>query len=511
MQHSGITQSFWMATSARPQFAPLTTNLTTDVVIVGGGIAGLTTAYLLSRAGRSVVVLESGPIASGETERTTAHLANAMDDRFVELERIHGLRGAQLAAESHGAAINRIEEIVRTENIQCGFQRLDAYLFAPPGAAHPLLEAELAAARRAGLADASLVAAAPLPHFNTGVAIRFRNQAQFNPLLYLSALSEAILRQDGRIFELTHVTSAEGGDRARVRTASGNTVSAQSLVIATNSPINDRIVLHTKQAAYRTYAIAASLAGKGVPKALYWDTADPYHYVRLSEDTAGNETLIAGGEDHRTGQGVDAVERYARLEKWTRERFPIGNVTFRWSGQVLEPVDCLGFIGRNPMDHDNVYVVTGDSGQGMTHGTLAGMILTDLISGRSNRWAALYDPARKSGGKDVTEFVKDGMNITLQYAKWLTPGEVPDETAISPGNGAILRRGASKIAVYRDEHGNFHECSAVCPHLSGIVSWNPAEKSWDCPVHGSRFDAFGKLINGPAKSDLQPLQLAAHK
>lgn len=511
MQHSGITQSFWMATSARPQFAPLTTDITTDVVIVGAGIAGLTTAYLLTRAGHSVVVLESGPIASGETERTTAHLANAMDDRFVELERIHGLRGAQLAAESHGAAIDRIEEIVATENIECGFQRLDAYLFAPPGSSPHLLEAELAAARRAGLTDATVVATAPLPDFNTGLAIRFRNQAQFNPLLYLSALSEAILRQGGRVFELTHVVSAEGGDKARVRTASGHTVIAQSLVIATNSPINDRIVLHTKQAAYRTYAIAASLPGRGVPKALYWDTADPYHYVRLSDDHDGNEMLIVGGEDHRTGQADDAATRYMRLERWTRERFPIGDVIYHWSGQVLEPVDCLAFIGRNPMDHDNVFVVTGDSGQGMTHGTLAGMILTDLISGRTNRWASLYDPARKSGGKDVSEFVKDGVNITLQYAKWLTPGEVPDETSISPGNGAILRRGASKVAVYRDDQGNLHECSAVCPHLGGIVSWNPAEKSWDCPVHGSRFDSFGKVINGPAKSDLQPAHVAATK
>ncbi len=247
-----------------------------------------------------------------------------------------------------------------------------------------------------------------------------------------------------------------------------------------------------------------------MPAALYWDTADPYHYIRITEDADANfDLLIVGGEDHRTGQMDDAGLRYQRLEQWTRERFPPGEVTFRWSGQVQEPIDCLGFIGHNPMDRENVYIATGDSGQGMTHGTLAGLIITDLIIGRESPWARLYDPARISGVRDLGEFMKDGMTMALQYAKWLTPGDAETETAVPRGSGAVIRQGANKIAVYCDEEGHLHECSAVCPHLGGIVSWNEGEKSWDCPVHGSRFDCFGKVVNGPAKEDLEPIHVEA--
>lgn len=511
MDHSGTSRSVWMETAERPDYAPLDHNGEIDVIVVGAGIAGLTTAYLLGRGGRSTIVLDAGPVASGESERTTAHLANAMDDRFTELERLHGLHGMQFAAESHGAAIDQIAAIVRDEQIECGFERLDGYLFAPPGGLRDALEDELAAAHRAGLTEAALVRRAPLRGFNTGPALRFPDQAQFHPLRYLAGLARAIVRDGGMIHAHSQVVEIEGGHRARVRTAAGYALFGKAVVIATNSPINDRVVLHTKQMPYRTYVIGARVPRGEVPRALYWDTADPYHYVRLADDGNGGEILVIGGEDHRTGQDDDPAARYSRLERWARERFPIEDVTYRWSGQVMEPVDGLGFIGRNPGGQDNVYVATGDSGQGMTHGTLAGIILTDLIAGRPNRWAELYDPARKSGARDPIEFVRDGANIARQYARWLTAGDVEDAAQIPAGCGAILRRGGGKIAAYRDEAGELHECSAVCPHLGGIVSWNDAEKSWDCPVHGSRFDALGKVVNGPAKSDLAPVRVPAKR
>lgn len=511
MEHSGSTQTVWMATATRPDFPPLGENATADVVIVGAGMAGLSTAYLLGRAGKSVIVLDSGPIVSGETERTTAHLASAMDDRFVQLEKLHGADGARLAAESHAGAIALIERIAREEGIDCGFERVDAYLFTPDGRDTALLEEELAAARRAGLTEALLVASAPLPGFNTGPAIRFPNQAQFHPLRYLAGLAEVIVRNGGRLHAHTHVNELEGGENAQVRTASGHTVHAGSVVVATNSPINDRVVIHTKQSPYRTYAVGFRVPRGVVPKALYWDTADPYHYVRLTEGSADDhELVIVGGEDHRTGQANDAEVRYQRLERWTRERFPTeGEAVFRWSGQVLEPVDSLGFIGRNPLDRDNVYIATGDSGQGMTHGTLAGIIITDLIVGRKNPWAQLYEPARASGVRDLAEFVKDGANMALQYAKWLTPGDTSDETSVPRGCGAVIRQGAGKVAVYCDDEGHIHECSAVCTHLGAIVSWNQGEKTWDCPAHGSRFDAFGRVVNGPATANLEPMHAAS--
>ncbi len=510
MEHSGITQSVWQATAARPDFSPLTQDTSADVVIVGAGIAGLTTAYLLCREGKSVAVVDSGPILSGETERTTAHLANAMDDRFVELERMHGVDGARLAAESHGAAIDRIERIIREEGIECDFKRVDGYLFTPDRDPSGLLEEEKAAAQRAGLSDVELVASAPLPGFNTGPALRFPNQAQFHPLRYLAALAKAITRDGGKIYAHTHIVETKGGDDAHVRTSSGRMITADAVVIATNSPINDRVTIHTKQTAYRTYVVAFRIKRGSVPAALYWDTLDPYHYVRLTEgEDADHDLLIVGGEDHRTGQADDGEERFNRLEEWTRERFSTKAVAFRWSGQVQEPVDCLGFIGRNPLDRENVYVATGDSGQGMTHGTLAGIIITDLIAGRENPWKRLYEPARSSGVRDLGEFVKDGANMALQYAKWLMPGDTDNEMDVPRGSGAVIRQGAGKIAVYCDEEGHLHECSAVCPHLGGIVSWNGTEKTWDCPVHGSRFDHFGNVISGPAKENLEPVHVAA--
>ncbi len=492
-----------MAGEPRPPFSPLTQDTQADAVIIGAGIAGLTTAYQLQQAGQSVVVLETGPLASGETERTTAHLSCALDDRFTELERLHGPRGARIAAESHAAAITAIEHLAKLENIECDFMRLDGYLFGSTQSELPQLQAELAAAHRAGLSDVELVTRAPLAHFHTGRALRFPRQAQFHPLKYLSGLARVIARDGGRIFTHTHVDHVQSGKPARVRTANGCHVNAASVVVATNSPVNDRVAVHTKQAPYRTYVIGARVPRDSVPVALYWDTADPYHYVRLqrSGPDANEDILIVGGEDHKTGQAEDYEARYARLEKWTRERFAINGVSFRWSGQVMEPIDGLGFIGRNPVDTDNIYIATGDSGHGMTHGTIAGMLITDLIMGRNNAWASVYSPGRVTTGA-APEFAMEGLNLAAQYTDWLTPGTVREEREVPVDSGAIMRRGLTKVALYRDANGQLHECSAVCPHLGGIVHWNGNEKMWECPVHGSRFDRFGKVVNGPAISDL---------
>jgi nitrite reductase/ring-hydroxylating ferredoxin subunit len=241
-----------------------------------------------------------------------------------------------------------------------------------------------------------------------------------------------------------------------------------------------------------------------VPQILLWDTPDPYHYVRLqAAETDAHDILIVGGEDHKTGQADDADERYARLEAWTRERFPqVESFAFRWSGQVLEPVDGLAFIGRNPLDSGNVFIATGDSGNGMTHGTIAGVLLTDLILGRQNEWATLYDPARKTLGA-ITDFARENLNVMAQYTDLLTGGEVADVSEIKAGAGAILRRGLTKVAAYRDEQGALHERSAICPHLGCVVQWNTAELTWDCPCHGSRYAAAdGHVVNGPAISSL---------
>ena len=509
---SGHTTSLWMDTADVPDHPPLAGDAQADVCIVGAGIAGLSAAYLLAREGRRVLVIDDGPIGGGETSRTTAHLSFALDDGYDELERVHGREGARLAARSHMAAVDRIERIVADEEIDCDFERLDGFLFLGAKDDRNMLEKELEAARRAGVEGVELVSRAPLSSFDTGVALRFPNQGQFHPLRYLAGLARAIVRRGGRIHTRTHADEIEGGAPCRVKTSKGHTVTANAVIVATNSPVSDYVVTHVKQAPYRSFVIAGRVPNGSVPKALYWDTPDPYHYVRLQHVRSGNGTggrdvLIVGGEDHKTGQKDDADERFRCLEEWTRERFPmLESVEYRWSGQVMEPMDYMAFIGPQPGDAENVFIATGDSGHGMTHGTIAGILLTDQIVGRKNEWSKLYDPSRLTISKSsAMEFAKENLNVAVQYADWVRPGDVSSPDDIPPGTGAVIRRGTRKIAVYRADDGRLHERSAVCTHLKCIVDWNSAEKSWDCPCHGSRFDPYGKVLNGPAIKALEPV------
>jgi glycine/D-amino acid oxidase-like deaminating enzyme/nitrite reductase/ring-hydroxylating ferredoxin subunit len=502
-----------MASVGTPVFPQLQENIRADVCIIGAGIAGMSTAYLLAREGRSVAVVDDGPMGGGETCHTTAHLTNAIDDRYFEIERLHGEVGLRIAAESQTMAIDRIEAIVRDEKIKCNFERLDGYLFLREDDKREVLQRELEAAHKAGLLDVELLPRVPLKDFDFGPCLRFPRQGQFHPLRYLSGLAAAIQERGGRIFSRSHARFIKGGHPCQVEMQNGAEVNSDAIVVATNTPVNDWVVLHTKQAPYRTYVIGARIPRGSVPKALYWDTGSPYHYIRIAEDErpsehsksdSGREILIIGGEDHKTGQADDADARYARLESWARKRFPvIEEVEFRWSGQVTEPVDGVAFIGKNPMDEENVYVATGDSGQGMTHGTIAGILLTDLIAGRENRWAGLYDPARKSL-RSLKEFAGENLNVAGQYVDWVTGGDVDSVDQIAPDSGAVIRRGMHKVAIYRDPDGVLHEFSARCVHLGCVVAWNSAEKTWDCPCHGSRFDSNGRVVNGPANGDLDP-------
>jgi glycine/D-amino acid oxidase-like deaminating enzyme/nitrite reductase/ring-hydroxylating ferredoxin subunit len=502
-------ESLWTASAQTPLCAPLAEDVHVQVCVVGAGIAGMTTAYLLARAGKSVALLDDGPIGGGMTQMTSGHLTNMMDDRYFDLERLHGRRGARLAAESHTAAIDRIEAIVRDEGIECQLERVDGFLFLAEGDKPEVLERELAAAHRAGLQAVRKLERAPYASFDTGPCLRFPKQAQFHPLMYLAGLAHALQRAGGRIYTGSHADPIAGGTPALVHVGP-HLVTADAVVVATNVPVNDRLAIHTKQAPYMTYVVAGRVPRGAVPAVLSWDTGDPYHYVRVAP-FGDDDLLIVGGEDHKSGQAHDAVERHARLEAWTRERFPmVRELALRWSGQIMETVDYLAFTGRNPMDERNVYVHTGDSGMGLTHGTIAGMLLCDLILGRDNPWAGLYDPTRKTVGA-AREFTAENLNVARQYADWLTPGEVRSAAEVAPDSGAVMRRGLHKLAVYRDAQGAVHERSATCPHLGCIVHWNDAGKTWDCPCHGSRFDPHGHVINGPANRDLAPVQSSDKK
>ncbi|HEX6558984.1 MAG TPA: FAD-dependent oxidoreductase [Longimicrobiales bacterium] len=499
---SGESKSIWVQTAQVPTFAPLNEDRSADVCIVGAGIAGMSTAYLLARAGQRVVVLDDGGAGSGETGRTTAHITAALDDRYYRIEAMHGEEGARLAAESHMAAINRVEEICNLESIACDFIRLDGYLFVAPQDSRDILEKELAATHRAGITDTEIVAHAPFDWWDSGPCLKFPNQAQFHPIRFLTGLAHCIQRDGGRIHSGSHVTSVEDGEQCTVTTSDGYKVSCVKVVVATNASVTDYVVTHAKQAPYRTYVIGARILKGSVPPVLLWDTPHPYHYVRIQPD-ANFDVLIVGGEDHKTGHKHDMTERFAELESWTRERFPmIEEVLYRWSGQVMEPADYLAWTGRSP-GATNVFMHSGDSGNGITHGVMAGILLTDMIIGRENPWAKLYDPKRIRP-RALPEFAKENLDVALQFADYILPGESLD--GIQPGDGRVVLRHGKRIAVYRDDQGVLHERSAVCTHLKCIVAWNELEKSWDCPCHGSRFDPYGQVLNGPAINGLDPIE-----
>ena len=513
-ERAGNLVSFWERTAKKFRSEPLAGNLTTDVCIVGAGIAGVTTAYLFAREGKNVVLIDDGPVGGGMTGRTTAQLVNALDDGYIDIEKFLGEECARLTAESHTAAIDLAEKIVRDNKIDCNFERVDGYLFLPPGGSVKDLMDERDAAQPAGISGIERVDQAPNTKIKSDAVLRWPQQAQFHPLKYLDGVARAIVDLGGKIFTGTRVVNVKDGDRVTVETSDGNKVTAQSAVVTTNCPINDLLVIHSKQAPYATYVVCLRVT-KQIDHALFWDTAQtaeeekkiigpvPYHYVRFARDTEG-DVLMVGGQDHKSGQASDCEQRFARLERWARDRFPfVGEVTDRWSGQVMETVDGVAYIGRNPGDK-NVYVVTGDSGNGITHGTLGGKLIVDLIAGRENPWTRLYDPSRKTlQPKVVADYVAENANVAAQLRDYVTGGDEPSADKIKNNEGAILREGVKKIAAYRDEQGTLHKFSAVCPHLKCIVRWDSCERTWDCPCHGSRFDALGRVVNGPAISDLE--------
>ncbi|WP_157369210.1 FAD-dependent oxidoreductase [Zavarzinella formosa] len=503
------TQSLWAGARSDRTGDVLGNLKKIDVCIVGGGIAGLTTAYLLLLEGRSVTILESREeIGAGETAYTSAHLSSIIDDGFARVESIRGRDIAKRAYQSHAEAVTLIELICRKEAIDCDFQRVDGFLCVADGRDPDTLDEEEAAANRAGAAPERLQKV-PCKHFHTGACLRYANQARFHPLKFMAGLAKAIRDLGGRIFTNVQVNGIKGGPMVTVKLEGDRQLEANQVVVATNSPIHQVTLLHTKMAAYTSYVIAAEIPPDTVRDALIWDTQEPYHYVRIQPAdpvTGEPELLIVGGEDHKTGQAEDQEERWKRLEEWARKHNPdITRIRYRWSGQVFETLDGLAFIGADSGGAENVFVVTGDSGMGLTHAAIAGRLLTDLMSGRPSDLIEVYSPSRiplRAAGTYVTE----NFNLAAQYSDWITGGDVSDAKDIPAGCGAVIRKGLTKLAVYRDEDGQVHEMSAVCPHMKGVVHWNDGEKTWDCPCHGSRFTAEGEVIHGPATEGLKSLE-----
>lgn len=491
--------SLWMATTGPIEASPLAEDASADTVVIGAGIAGLSTAYELARAGQSVIVLDRGAIGGGMTARTTAHLASFFDDYYHVHIRLRGLDEARQYRESQAAAIDRIDEIQAAESIDCDFARVNGYLFRAGETPAALLEDEFEACRAVGFTDVAWVASPPLGDADGSPCLMFPRQGRFHPLRYLAGLVRAIRRDGGRVHSGTTVVAVEEDrDGVTVSTEAGRTVRARAAVVATNAPINDRLAIHSKQAPYRTYVITMPVARGAVTDALFWNTRVPYHYVRLQPDRSGDEDwLIVGGEDHKTGEAADVEDRFARLVAWTWERFPAaGRLVHRWSGQVMEPVDNAPFVGPNP-GNERIYIVTGDSGEGMTTGAAAGLMLRDMILGHPNPWAPAYAPRRKTL-RAAGEFLRENTTVAVELARRVTGGDVRSLEALANGEGGVVSRGLEKIAAYRDERGALHLHTAVCSHAGCTLRWNAFEGTWDCPCHGSQFSYDGEPVSGPA-------------
>lgn len=498
--------SLWRAETDPLKFDALKTDASCDLVVVGAGIAGLSSAYEAARCGAKVIVIDRGDIVGGMTARTTAHLASELDDFYSELSRALGESQARLYHESQVAAINRIEAICEDEDINADFARLPGYLIAAEPAHQSDLEDEYEACRRVGV-EVEWSDAAPVPLPPGTRALRFADQGRFHPLKYCAGLVAAIRGRGGQFHAQTaYVDHDEDGEAVTIATEAGPTIRAGAVLFATNSPVNDRVAIHTKQVPMRTYAMAARVPSGTVEDALVWDTLEAYHYVRLQPAGGGQDWLIVGGEDHRTGTADDMEERFARLEAWTRERVPsFSKAEYRWSGQVMEPDDFLPFSGRD--GSDRIYVHSGDSGQGMTNGVAGALNFIALYRNDKARFAELFDPGRKPKSRlSLGEYVKGQGPVVANLTEYVGAGEVDSVDEIEPGQGAIVRRGLAKHAVFRSEDGQLTERSAVCTHVGCIVHWNSFEQCWDCPCHGSQFQPDGSVINGPAVRPLAEVE-----
>jgi len=497
------TTPYWATSATFPQFAKLTQDVVTDVVVVGGGVTGLTAAYLLAKSGKRVVVLERDRCAMTDTGHTSAHLTMVTDARLTELVKRFGRDHAQAVWDAGLAAIATIDEIIREHAIDAGFEWVDGYLHAPLKDGTPeesaRLQEDTTLAREMGF-DAEYVETVPLTN---QPGIRFAHQARMHPRGYLAGVAKAFIAQGGRIFE--HSTAGEFCDDPRGLKVGGQTVRCEDIVIATHNPLvglaglTSATLFQTKLTLYTSYVVAGHVPKGQVPDALWWDTSDPYYYLRV-EPHRDFDVVIFGGEDHKTGQQDDTVACYERLERRLIARIPQVNVTHRWSGQVIETPDELPYIGQTA---DHQYAATGYAGNGLTFGTLGGMMLSDAILSRTNPWSELFDPSRKALTRGAWDYLKENVDYPYYLIRDRFAGaDARSLRAVKRGEGRIIERDGAKVAVYRDPSGAVTLRSAICTHMGCVVAWNTAERTWDCPCHGSRFKPTGDVISGPAEAPL---------
>lgn len=502
----GEAASFWIASAPGDAFPRLDGDVSVDAAIVGAGITGLTAATLLKRAGKTVAVLESKEIVRGTTGYTTAKVTAGHRLVYQHLRKTFGDEGARLYADSQRAALERVAELIGELGLDCDFRRDSHYVYAESSDDLAKIEREVEVEQQLGLA-ASFVDDTSLP-FPVAGALRLDNQAQFHPRRYLLPLAQGLPGNGSHVFEHTRVLDVEEGDqRCIVRTDRGR-MTARDVIVASSLPILDRGLFFGKAHPYRSYTLAAPIPAEQAPEGMFINSGGSTRSIRTARD-GKRLLLLVNGNGHKTGEERDNENRYLQLQEFIRSRFGLEEIAYRWSTHDYYTLDQMPYIGRLRRRSRHLYVATGFNGWGMTGGTLAAMILSDLVLGNDNPWAQLYDAKRLNARGAATMFVKENAKVARHWVGGRlarTDAETIDDVA--QGEGAIVSLKGERIAVYRDDADTVHTLSPVCTHLACYVSWNRAEKSWDCPCHGSRFTGEGTVIQGPAVRDLARIDLA---
>jgi glycine/D-amino acid oxidase-like deaminating enzyme/nitrite reductase/ring-hydroxylating ferredoxin subunit len=492
----GRPASLWLETSSTPEQPTLGEDLEADVAVVGAGIVGATAALLVAREGARVVLLEAGRVCGGVTGRTTAKLSSLHGLSYAQIASKHGDEAARVYGEANEAGMARTVELVDELGIECELRRKPNFTYTEDTEGRSQIEQEVEVAQRVGL-PASLVEELDLP-FAVAAAVRFEDQAEFHPRRFVLGLVEALTRHGGRVFERSPVVSVEQGPACRVHVRSGATVTADRVVVATHMPLLDRGLFWTRAHPERSYVVAARTAGP-LPDGMYLSTEQPAHSIRVAR-VDGDDWLLVGGEGHETGHS-DPAESYRRLAAYAGDRFGIERTELRWATQDNMPVDGMPYIGAVWPFSDRLLTATGFKKWGLAFGTAAAMMLTDRIAGRDNPWARTLDAQRFTPRASAVAFVKENADAGLRF--FADRLRRRSARRLEPGEGGIVRDGLRQAAVYKDERGRLHAVSARCTHVGCIVAWNGADKTWDCPCHGSRFDVDGTVIEGPAVKPLR--------
>ncbi|WP_410508570.1 FAD-dependent oxidoreductase [Methanosarcina hadiensis] len=491
----GRAESYWLATIPESNYPALQGDLRVDIAIIGGGIVGLTTAYLLKEAGfSSIAVIEAGHILRGVTGHTTAKVTSQHHLIYDRLISKFGKRQAQQYAESNQAAIEKIASIVASKKINCDFVRKPAYVYAESEDSTNRIQNEVQAARNLGI-PAYFEENLPLP-FKTYGAVRFNDQAQFHPAKYLSALAEEIHGDGCHIFEKTRALKIKGEEPMTITTDKGS-ITAHRVIQATHYPIHDKPGLFFQRLHQsRSYVLGVRIRDP-FPDGMFINAEKPARSLR-SQRTDNGELILVGGEGHRTGEEENEISRYQNLEKWVRANYSVDSIDYRWSTQDTISIDHIPYIGRQTSGNDNIFLATGFKKWGMTTGTVAAMIITDMIAGKLNPWEEVYDPSRFKPVESAKTFVSQAVEATKGLVGDRILPVHKEASDIPPGEGAIVKIEGERVAAYRDQNGTLYALDPSCRHMGCIVSWNNAEKTWDCPCHGSRYNAAGEVIHSPA-------------